>query len=162
MTATYDTAKAPSDADSSYGFYVDGAFRKSAKSPVDTLISHNTATGFQDTFYDTTPDRADEVAEKWIDNTADNYLEYGFYIYYPTKYVVTGNVADANTSGKKYTGGTTDGFYFDDAYATKLFSSFAKNQAYDSEYGYYSNGDTVHGTGNIAKRNQHKFYNVAN
>jgi hypothetical protein len=161
VAATYNTAKGPSDAESSNGFYVNEAYTASdPASTFRTLISHNTATGFQDDFYDTTTDAASAIPERWLDNTARKYAEYGFYIYYPTKYTLTGNVADANPSGKKYAGGTTYGFYFDQASAGQPFANFSKNAAYDSEWGYYSNGYAVHGKDNVAKRNQNASHDV--
>jgi hypothetical protein len=163
VTATYNSAKGPHDIANSTGFLANEAYVATGQpSSLHSVFSHNSATGFQDDFYDTTPDRPSAVAETWTDNTAGKYTEYGFYIYFPIKFTVTGNIADANPTGKKYAGGTTDGFYFDNTSATQRFAKFAKNEAYDSAYGYYSNGDVLHGQGNIAKRNKHNFHDVAN
>ncbi len=161
VTATYDTASGPSTS-GSYGFYVYYAFQEADYgSPYHTLISHNKTTGFQYGYYDYS-DSSYSVAENWLNNTADNYSEYGFYIYYPTDYTMTGNVADANTATKKYDGSsTTYGFYLYEPYSYYPFRTFAKNQAYDSEYGYYNyDGYMVGGKGNIAKRNKYNSYDV--
>lgn len=159
--ATYNTATGPSDTESSYGIFVGEAYDiANPASTFRTLVANNRMSGFQDDFYDTTADRPSVVPERWIDNTADNYVEYGFYIYYPMKYTLTGNVADGNTSGKKYAGGSTDGFYFEQASADQPFAAFSKNAAYDSEYGYYSNGDVVSGKNNVSKRNKYRPYDV--
>ena len=163
VTATYNSATGPSTNSSSYGFFFEYDYQESdTASPYHTLVSHNKSTGFQYGFYDYT-DTGDPVAEKWIDNTADNYSEYGYYMNYPTDFIMTGNTADANTSGKKYTGGTTYGFFLDYVYSSYAFAKFSGNQSYDNQWGFYNvypNGYMVGGKGNIAKRNQYASYDV--
>jgi len=160
VTATYDYASGPSTA-GSYGFYVYYAYQEADYSPpFHTNISHNKTVGFQYGFYDES-DSSGAVAEKWIDNTAYNYSEYGFYIYYPTDYTMNGNVADAHPGTKKYDGSsTTYGFYLYYPYSYYPFASFSKNEAYDSQYGFYSDEYMVGGKGNIAKRNKYNSYDV--
>ncbi len=160
VTATYDTATGPSTNAGSYGFKVIAAYQATdSASRFHTLISHNKSTGFQYGFFDHT-DTSGPVAEKWTNNTADNYSEYGFYIDYPTDYTMTGNVADANTAEMTYAGGSTCGFCLTHALATFPVATFANNQAYDSEYGFNSAGAFVGGKGNIAKRNKYNANNV--
>lgn len=161
VTATYDSASFGKTT-STYGFYIYLADQESdSGSPFHTLISHDKATGFQYGFFDETDSEYFSVAEKWIDNTADNYSEYGFYIYYPSDYTMTGNVADGDTQHKKYDGtSTTYGFYLYDPYSYYPFKTFSKNQAYDSEYGFYSDEEMVGGKGNVAKRNKYNSYDV--
>ncbi|HUZ16079.1 MAG TPA: hypothetical protein VMU72_07840 [Gaiellaceae bacterium] len=161
VTVTYDSATGPSGNSNSYGFYINGAYQEADyASPFHTLVSHDKASGFQYGFYDES-ENSYAVAEKWIDNTADNYSEYGFYIYYPTDYTMTGNIADANTGTKKYDGASTSyGFYLFYPYSYYPFASFSKNQAYDSQYGFYSDEYMVGGKGNVAKRNKYNSYDV--
>jgi hypothetical protein len=74
---------------------------------------------------------------------------------------MTGNVADAHTATKKYDGSSvTYGFYLYYPYAYYPFASFSKNQAYDSQYGYFTDEYMVGGKGNIAKRNKYSSYDV--
>jgi hypothetical protein len=160
VTATYNTASGPGTS-GSYGFYVYYAFQEADYgSTHHTLISHNKTNGFYYGYYDYSDD-AYSVAEKWTNNTADNYTGYGFYIYYPTDYTFTGNIADAHTASKKYDGtSSTYGFYLYEPYSYYPFAKFASNQAYDSEYGFYSDEYMVGGKGNIAKRNKYNSYDV--
>lgn len=161
VTATYNSATGPSTS-GSYGFYVYYAFQEADYgSTHHTLISHNKTTGFYYGYYDYT-DTSYAVAEKWIDNTADNYSGDGFYLEYPTDYTFTGNVADAHTKAKKYDGSSsTYGFYLYEPYSYYPFASFAHNEAYDSEWGFYNyDGYMVGGKGNIAKRNRYGAYDV--
>ena len=53
---------------------------------------------------------------------------------------MTGNIADGTRPHKKYDGSaTTYGFYLVRPVLRSFpFTSFSKNQAYDSEYGFYS------------------------
>jgi len=155
VTATYDKATGSPANSHSVGFMITGAFQQAdSASSFHTLLSHNKTIGFQTGFDDenggipSTP-----VAETWTDNTADNYGAVGFLINHPTDYTMTGNIADANTSGKKYKGGSTYGFALVSAAPTFPFARFANNQAYDSGYGFYSAALPVGGKGNIAKRN---------
>ena len=160
VTATYDTAKG-STATGSIGFSVVGAFQSAdSASPFHTLLSHNTTTGFEIGFKDDNGAVPGAVAETWTNNTADNYSGAGFFINYPTDYTMTGNIADANTSGKKYTGGSTYGFALAHPSANNPFAVFANNQAYDSGFGFYSGGTVVGGKGNIAKRNKYNSHGV--
>ncbi len=156
VTLTYDTATGSSANAASFGFEIAGAFQfTDSASPFHTLVSHNKATGFGVGFEDQNAGiPGTPSAEKWIDNTADNYSGVGFLISYPPDYTMTGNIADANTSGKKYTSGDTYGFVLVDVSSAFPFALFANNQAYDSKYGFYSAGLGVGGKGNIAKRNQ--------
>jgi len=159
VTATYNTATDPNSVE--YGFYVYGAYQEADyASPYHTLIAHNTTNGFEYGYYDDSSSSY-AVAEKWLNNTADNYSEYGFYIYYTTNYTMNGNVADMNTKTKKYDGSSTSyGFYLYDPYSYYPFKSFDNNQAYDSEYGFYSDEYAVPGKGNIAKRNLYSSYGI--
>jgi len=161
VTLSYDTATGRSSNINSYGFYVYEAYQEAdSASPFHTLVSHDKATGFQYGYDDESNDSYAQ-AEKWIDNTADNYSEYGFYIDYTTDYTMIGNVADGNTGTKKYNGSsTTYGFYLDDPYSYEPFAKFANNQAYDSQYGFYSDEYMVGGKGNVAKRNKYNSYDV--
>jgi hypothetical protein len=156
VTVTYDTATGSSAHPIGAGFSIIGAFQYAdSASPFHTLVSHNKTSGFQVGFDDENGGIPDTpVAEKWIDNTAYNYSGAGFVINYPTDYVMTGNIADANTSGKKYTSGDSYGFVLINASAPYAIAKFANNQAYDSEYGFYSAAQGVGGKGNIAKRNK--------
>ena len=156
VTLTYDTATGSSANVNSIGFQVTGAFQYAdSASPFHTLVSHNKATGFSAGFEDQNPGLpGTPSAEKWIDNTADNYADVGFLFSYVPDYTVTGNIADANTSGKKYTSGDSYGFVLVDVSSAFPLALFANNQAYDSRYGFYSAGSGVGGKGNIAKRNQ--------
>ncbi len=160
VTATYNTASGPSTVNS-IGFYVYEAYQEADYgSPFHTMLSHNKTNGFDYGFDDESYDEY-SPSEKWIDNTADNYTDYGFYIDYTVDYTMTGNVADANTATKKYDGSsTTYGFYLDDPYSYEPFKTFSKNQAYDSEYGFYSDEYMVGGKGNVAKRNKYNSYDV--
>jgi hypothetical protein len=161
VTATYDSATGPSANPASYGFEVIGAYRgTNSASPFHTLISHDKSNGFQYGFFDTTSAGGVPLAETWTNNTADNYSEYGFYIDYPTDFTMSGNVADANTSGKTYKGGSTCGFCLAHVAPGSTFASFAKNQAYDNEYGFNASGLFVGGKGNVAKRNKYNAVNV--
>jgi len=160
ITATHDTATASTTYPAGYGFYIYYASAVTdTASPFHTLVSHNKTNGFKWGFYDYT-DSASAVAERWIDNTAHNYSGYGFYIFQPTDYVMTGNTADANTAGKKYSGGSMLGFYFENPASQYAFAKFANNAAYDNEFGFYSNDNAVGGKGNIAKRNKYNSYKV--
>lgn len=159
VTATYDSA---TDLNSSEeGFYVYYADQEADYgSRYHTLISHDTTNGFEYGFEDDA-DTSYSDSETWTKNTADNYSEYGFYIYYPTDYTMTGNVADGNTKTKKYDGSsTTYGFYLYEPESYYPFANFSKNQSYDNEYGFYSDEDAVGGTGNVAKRNKYNTYQV--
>jgi parallel beta helix pectate lyase-like protein len=160
VTATYNKASGPKTA-GSYGFYVYEAFSEDdSGSPFHTVVSHNKVNGFYYGFYDYS-DSSYSVAEKWTNNVADNYTGYGFYIYYPTDYIFTGNIADGNTKTEKYDGSsTTYGIYIYDGYSYYPFGKFANNEAYDSEYGMYSDEYMVGGKGNIAKRNKYNSYAV--
>jgi len=166
VTLMYDTATGSSANPSSFGFKITGAFQAAdSASRFHTLLSHNKAkgfvTGFQDLFTGGGgPSAGYPAAETWTDNTADNYSGVGFLISYPTDYTMTGNIADANTSAKKYTGGSTYGFVFISVSPLFPLALFANNQAYDSEYGFYSAGTAVGGKGNIAKRNLHNSVGV--
>lgn len=184
-TYSHDTSKGHD-----WGFYVDGAgygpvtltnntatdllstnegfylyysnLEQDSASKYHTLVSHNTSNGFKYGFEDVGPSSTGyPTAETWTNNTATNYSEYGFYIYYPTDYTFNGNVAEANTKTKKYDGSsTTYGFYLYDPESYYPFVSFSKNQSYDNEWGFYSDEDAVGGTGNIAKRNKYETYQV--
>jgi hypothetical protein len=156
VTLTYDKATGSAAIGTSVGFKVTTAFQYAdSASPFHTLVSHNKTIGFGAGFEDTNEGVPDTpVAEKWIDNTADNYSQAGFFITYPTDYTMTGNIADANTAGKKYTSGTSYGFLLTNAGPANPFASFSNNQAYDSEIGFLSAGAGVGGKGNIAKRNK--------
>jgi hypothetical protein len=160
VTATHNSATGQSANVNSYGFEVIQAYQQNDfASPFHTLISHNKATGFQYGFFDHSA-QLYAVAEKWTNNTADNYSLYGFYIDYPTDYTMTGNIADANTAGKTYAGGSTCGFCLANASTLYPFAAFAHNQAYDSQYGFDSGGSFVGGKGNVAKRNKYNANNV--
>lgn len=153
VTATYDTATGPSAANS-YGFYVYKTLSQITYSwPLHTTISHNKTNGFQYGYYDET-DPSFVDGETWIGNTADNYSQYGFDMADPTDYTMTGNIADGNTTGKMYPGGTTYGFFMSVGFTKLGFASFAGNAAYDSEYGFYSLS-MIGGKGNIAKRDKY-------
>jgi hypothetical protein len=156
VTLTYDKATGSAANASSVGFEITGALQYAdSSSPFHTLVSHNKTNGFAIGFEDNNGGiPATPASEKWIDNTADNYSGAGFEITYPTDYTMTGNIADANTSGKKYTGGTTFGFLLTNVSPAFPFASFANNQAYDSEVGFLSPSAGVGGKGNIAKRNK--------
>lgn len=164
VTATHNTATTPATGLSakpgSYGFLVAQAYQQSDfASPFHTLIDHNKTNGFQFGFQDeSAPEFA--VVEKWTNNTADNYGGYGFAFEGGTDFTVTGNVADANTSGKKYTSGSTYGFFLETGGAQYAFGTFAQNQAYDSLFGFYSPAAVVGGKGNVAKRNKYNTFNV--
>jgi hypothetical protein len=160
VTATYNSATGQSANANSYGFEVVQAYQQNDyASPFHTLISHNKATGFQYGFFDHS-NTLYAVAEKWTNNTADNYSEYGFWIDYPTDYTMMGNIADANTAGKTYAGGSTCGVCLVHPSPVYPFAAFAHNQAYDSEYGFDSGGAFVGGKGNVAKRNKYNANNV--
>jgi len=161
VTATYDTATGSSANANSHGFFVLAAFAiDNPASPFHTLISHNTATGFQSGFYDESGG-ASAASEKWTNNTAHGYSEYGFFVDYATDDTMTGNVADANPAGKKYAGGTTYGFFVNNVGPGFAFRTFADNQAYDSQYGFVSTtGVVIGGKGNVAKRNEFNTYRV--
>jgi len=160
VTATHNTASGPTTT-GPIGFYVYEAYQEAdTGSPFHTMLSHNKTTGFQYGFDDQSNDSYSQ-AETWIGNTADNYTEYGFYIDYTVNYTMVGNVADANTKTKKYDGSSTSyGFYLDDPYSYEPFRAFNNNQAYDNEYGFYSDEYMVGGTGNVAKRNKYAAYDV--
>ena len=162
VTVTYNTAKGSSANPSSAGFKITGAFQYAdSSSPFHTLVSYDQTTGFVVGFQDDNGGMpGTPLAEKWTNNTAYNYSSVGFLINTPADYVMTGNITDANTSGKKYTGGSTYGFALVDVSAAYPFASFANNQAYDSEYGFYSTAAGVGGKGNIAKRNKYNALGV--
>jgi hypothetical protein len=150
VTATYNTATSANGV-GDVGMVVVGALSATDSAPpFHTLISHNTTNGFSTGFGDLTA--PGPTVEKWIDNTADNYAQSGFVFAAPIDYTITGNVADANTSAGKYTGGSTAGFKIGsspDPYPPALFSD---NAAYDNQIGFLSEFG-IGGTGNIAKHN---------
>jgi hypothetical protein len=160
VTATHDNATGPSANANSHGFFVLGAFSvTNPASPFHTVISHNTATGFQYGYQD--ENGGTGTSEKWTNNTTHGYSLYGFYVDYATDYTMTGNVADANPSGKTYAGGTSYGFFINHISPVFAFRTFANNEAYDSQYGFVStSGSVIGGKGNIAKRNQFNTYRV--
>lgn len=161
VTATYNTATGSSANSGSFGFSITGAFQSAdTGATLHTLISHNKSTGFETGFQDQSGPGPGAVAETWTNNTANNYSAIGFLINFPTDYTMTGNIADANTSGKTYGGGTSYGFAFVDASPHNPFAHFSNNQAYDSEYGFYSDALVVGGKGNIAKRNKYNTHYV--
>ena len=66
-----------------------------------------------------------------------------------------------NPKGKSYDGSSTSyGFYLFYPESYYPFKTFSNNQAYDSEYGFYSDQYAVAGKGNIAKRNKYASYLV--
>ncbi len=159
VTATYNTAKGHATS-GSVGFHVTNAFQLyDPGSQHHTLLSHNKSVGFEQGFLDST-DTPYSAAETWASNTATNYTEYGFFIESPGDYTMTGNIADANPAGKKYTGGSTCGFCLAGVSPLFSFMAFSKNQAYDNLYGFDSGGTFVGGKGNIAKRNKYNALNV--
>ena len=163
VTSTYNTAKGSAANAGSVGFQITGASQYSdSASPFHTLVSHNKATGFAIGFEDNNGGIPGvPIAEKWTNNTADNYSSVGFLINTPADYTMTGNIADGNTSAKKYTSSAdTYGFLLIGASPAFPFASFANNQAYDNKYGFYSTSVGVGGKGNIAKRNKYNSYNV--
>jgi hypothetical protein len=151
---------APGNSDS-YGYYIYGGYQESDyASRYHTIVVDNQADGFQYGFYDESGSEY-AVAETWFGNTATNYSEYGFYIYYPTNYVMIGNLADGNTATHKYDGSsTTYGFYLYYPYSYYPFAAFDFNESYDNQYGFYSDEYMVGGKGNIAKRNKYNSYDV--
>jgi parallel beta-helix repeat protein len=138
-----------------YGFYNYANYYDAYDSTASSTYSGNSVEGFPYGVYDYY-----SYNGTYSSNTVKYASSYGYYFYYPAKLSITGNTAQGiNTTGNPYSSGAY-GFYFSDAYSYYLPAAFKDNHSNDNYYGYYSDSAFIPGSGNTAKGNYYRSYNV--